>query len=76
MSRLFLDGYRLPAAEQPGLVTRMIGFAVRDCAGLAEIKQITPSSNDPTTLWILAWQTCAAAWMLRHRPLLERAMLA
>ena len=73
--RLFLDGYGLPAAERSGLITRMIEFAVRDCAGLAEVKQITPESNDPTTLWILAWQTRAAAWMLRHRPMLERAML-
>ena len=40
--RLFLDGYGLPAAERPGLVTRMIEFAVRDCAALAELKQITP----------------------------------
>jgi hypothetical protein len=55
--RLFLDGYGLRAAERSGLVTRMIEFAVRDCAGLAEVKQITPESNDPTTLWILAWQT-------------------
>jgi hypothetical protein len=73
--RLFLDGYGLPTAERPGLVTRMIEVAVRDCAGLAKVKQITPESNDPTTLWILAWQTRAAAWMLRHRPMLEQAML-
>lgn len=72
--RLFLDGYGLPSAQRSGLITRMIEFAIRDCAGLAEIKQITPESNDPTTLWILAWQTRAAAWMLRHRPMLERAM--
>jgi hypothetical protein len=73
--RLFLDGYGLPSAARTGLITRMIEFAIRDCAGLAEIKQIAPESNDPTTLWILAWQTRAAAWMLRHRPMLERAML-
>jgi hypothetical protein len=72
--RLFLDGYGLPSVQRSGLITRMIEFAIRDCAGLAEVKQITPESNDPTTLWILAWQTRAAAWMLRHRPMLERAM--
>ena len=53
---------------------RMIEFAIRDCAALAEIKQITPTSTDSTTLWTLAWQTRAAAWMLRHRSLLERAI--
>jgi hypothetical protein len=52
----------------------MVEFAVRDCAGLAEIRRIMPTSNDPTTLWTLAWETRAAAWILRHRPILERAM--
>lgn len=74
--RAFLDGYGLPAADRSGLVTRMIEFAVRDCAGLAEVKQITPDSTDSTTLWILAWQTRAAAWMLRHRSMLQRAIQA
>ena len=63
-----------PYTDEAILVTRMIEFAVRDCAGLATVKQITERSNDSTTLWTLAWQTRAAAWMLRHRPLLERAM--
>ena len=73
--RSFLDGYGLPAADRSGLVTRMVEFAVRDCADLAEARRITPASNDPTTLWTLAWQTRAAAWMLRHRPILERLAL-
>lgn len=72
--RAFLDGYELPAADRAGLVTRMIELAIRDCAALAEIKQITPDSTDSTTLWILAWQTRSAAWMLRHRSMLERAI--
>jgi hypothetical protein len=72
--RSFLDGYGLPTTDRAGLVTRMVEFAVRDCAGLAEVKRITPDSDDPTTLWTLAWQTRAAAWMLRHRPILERSI--
>jgi hypothetical protein len=52
----------------------MIEFAVRDCADLVAARGITPGSDDPTTLWTLAWQTRAAAWMLRHRPTLERSM--
>jgi len=52
----------------------MIEFAIRDCAALAQIKQITPDSTDSTTLWVLAWQTRAAAWMLRHRSMLKRAI--
>jgi hypothetical protein len=55
--RSFLDGYGLPAADRVGLVDQMIEFAIRDCAALAERKQITPTSTDSTTLWTLAWQT-------------------
>jgi hypothetical protein len=72
--RSFLDGYGLPAADRVGLVTRMIEFVIRDGAALAEMKQITPESTDSTTLWTLAWQTRAAAWMLRHRSMLEGAI--
>jgi hypothetical protein len=73
--RAFLDGYGALADDRVGLVDRMIEFAIRDCAALAEIKQITPKSTDSTTLWTLAWQTRAAAWRLRHRSMLERAIL-
>jgi phosphotransferase family enzyme len=70
----FLDGYGMPSDDPAGLVTRMIEFAVGDCAALAEITQITPDSTDSTTLWILAWPTRSAAWMLRHRLMVERAI--
>ena len=72
--RYFLDGYRLPAAERDGLVTRMIEDAIRDCAAEAARAQITPDSRDPAPLWALAWRGRAAAWMIRHRALLENAI--
>jgi hypothetical protein len=72
--RYFLDGYELTAAERGGLVTRMIEYAIRDCA--AEAAQVTPDSADPATLWALAWRSRAAAWMIRHRTLLENAIVA
>ncbi|MEV6151879.1 aminoglycoside phosphotransferase family protein [Nonomuraea sp. NPDC052129] len=74
--RRFLDGYGLSAAERDGFVTRMIEFAIRDCASVAVRSRITPESTDPGPLWALAWQARAAAWMLRHRPLLENALTA
>jgi hypothetical protein len=72
--RLFLDGYRLPAARRDGLVGRMIEYAVRDCANVAVAARITPDSRDPAPLWALAWQARSAAWMIRHRSLLESAI--
>lgn len=72
--RYFLDGYRLPAAERDGLVTRMIEYAIRDCAAEAITARITPGSTDPAPLWALAWRARSAAWMLRHQTMLENAI--
>jgi hypothetical protein len=49
----------------------MIEFAVRDTAGFARRRGITPESADPELLWLLSWQIRAAGWMLTHRALLE-----
>jgi hypothetical protein len=73
---LFLDGYELPRADRRGLVDRLIEVAVRDCAAEAIQAGITPESTDPAPLWALAWRARAASWMIRHRPLLERAIQA
>jgi hypothetical protein len=72
--RFFLDGYQLPAAERAGLVTRMTEFAIRDCAWEAARARVTPESTDAAPLWALAWRARAAAWMLRHRAMLEHAV--
>jgi hypothetical protein len=72
--RGFLDGYELPAAERAGLVTRMIEYAIRSCAWEAVCARVTPESSDTTPLWALAWRARAAAWMLRHRVLLQHAI--
>ncbi|GII54733.1 trifolitoxin immunity protein [Planotetraspora thailandica] len=72
--RLFLDGYELPAADRDGLVSRMIEFAIRDCAAEAAYAGITPESTDPAPMWGLAWRSRAAGWMIRHRALMEHAI--
>lgn len=81
--RRFLDGFELPAAEREGLVTRMIEYAIRYCAGEATQPStrdgtigspITMQSTDPTPLWAMAWRARSAAWMIHHRTLLERTI--
>ncbi|MGH3320187.1 MAG: hypothetical protein ACRDN9_08405 [Streptosporangiaceae bacterium] len=52
--RYFLDGYELPAAGRGGFVTRMIEYAIRDCANVAVQARVTPQSTDPAPLWGLA----------------------
>lgn len=71
----FLDGYELPRRDREGIVGRMVEVAVRDCAREAAESGITQESTDPTPLWGLAWRARSAAWMLRHRTLLERTIL-
>ena len=74
--RYLVDGYRLPVAEREGLVTRMIEYAIRECAAYAVDADVTPGSADPAPLWAMAWRARSAAWMMRHRRLLEDAISA
>ena len=46
-----------------------------DEADLAHITaETTPDQLDPQVPWALAWRVRAAAWQLRHRKVLERAL--
>ena len=57
-------------------VTKMIEYAIRDCAAEAIQAQVTPAQGDSTALWAIAWRARSAAWMIRHRHLLEHATAA
>jgi hypothetical protein len=72
---LFVDGYGLSAKDRAGFVDRLVQTAVLDCANEAVEGRISPDSTDPRWLWALAWRARSAAWMVRHRELLERAIL-
>ena len=72
--RSFADGYRLAAADRRGLVTGMIEYAIRDSAAEAVQARVTPQSGDRGALWAIAWRARSAAWMVRHRSLLENAL--
>jgi Phosphotransferase enzyme family len=72
--RHFADGYRLAAADRPDLVTAMIEYAIRDSAAEAVQAGVTPRAGDRDALWAIAWRARSAAWMVRHRTLLENAI--
>ena len=80
---LFVDAYGMDGVERAQLVTRMIEHAIRDAAneitdagGLKMSKALSFSSavgeSDPA--WALAWRVRSAAWLVRHRRLLEAAI--
>ena len=72
--RLILDGYELQKKERIGFVDKMIEFAVHDAAAQVIGAGVAPETQDASPLWAITWRTRSAAWMLRHRSTLERAV--
>lgn len=72
--RLIVDGYGLSTAQRSGFLDTIIEVAVQDAATQAIEAQVTPDSTDADPLWGLAWRARAAAWMMRNRRPLERAL--
>jgi Ser/Thr protein kinase RdoA (MazF antagonist) len=72
--RCFADGCRLAAADRRGLITAMIEYAIRDTAAEAIQASVTPQGGDHDAMWAIAWRARSAAWMVRHRSLLENAL--
>lgn len=71
---LIVGGYELPRARRISLVDKMIEFAIQDAAAQAAEAHVTPDMRASEALWGITWRTKSAAWMLRHRPVLERAL--
>jgi Ser/Thr protein kinase RdoA (MazF antagonist) len=72
--RLLVDAYELPRDLRSELIQTMIDVATLDAADQAIEGNITPDTTDPTQLWGLAWRTRSAAWMIRNRKILEKAI--
>ena len=73
--RAILDGYGLTARQRPGFVQLMVDFAICDAAWEADDAAVTPGMTaHPQALWAMAWRARSAAWMIRHRRVLEAAL--
>jgi hypothetical protein len=72
--RLMADSYGLDSIERTKLVDTMIAFAISDGADQAIQAAVTPDTQEITGLWAITWRTRAAAWMIRNRALLNRAL--
>jgi hypothetical protein len=79
-ARSILDGYGLPAARRIGFLDAMVEFAVHSARADAVEYGVTAETMSGTTqsgypfVWGITWRTRSASWMLRNRPLLERAL--
>jgi aminoglycoside phosphotransferase (APT) family kinase protein len=89
--RLIVDGYGLAHGARTTLVDHMIEVAVRSAAQEAVDAGVTATATSPAAmgrlgggrptsghdlLWAISWRTRSAAWMMKHRRLLERALLS
>lgn len=72
--RLLVDAYGLPAPERGELAGRIIELAVYSAANEAIEHGITPDTTDCTGMWGVVWRARSAAWLLRHRAELEKAL--
>jgi len=73
--RAIVDAYGLSAGQRRGFFDRIIEYVVSDTAGQADDAAVTPEmTHHPEALWAMAWRARAAAWMLRNRRSLERAL--
>jgi Ser/Thr protein kinase RdoA (MazF antagonist) len=70
--RLLVDAYGVTDFERQHLLDLILTVAVREAAEEAIEAGITPESQGPQ--WGLAWRIRAAAWILRHRAMLEQAL--
>jgi hypothetical protein len=68
------DGYGLPSSRRRGLADQMIEFAICDTAAEADDASVAPeTTTHPTAFWAMAWRARSAAWMIRHRRIVETA---
>ncbi len=69
-----VDAYGLSRRQRDGLVDMMIEHIVRSMAGDTYEANVMPETKESDALWGLTWQARQAAWLLRNRPALERAL--
>lgn len=76
--RAIVNGYGLSRNQRRGFVERMIEFAALAAADEADQAAVTPEqpagTYDPQLVWALAWRVRSAAYMLRHRRVLQNAL--
>lgn len=70
--RLLVDAYGVDPSLRTDLLDMIVEVVVRETAGEAIELGVTPETEGP--LWGLAWRARSAAWILRHRGVLEKAL--
>ncbi len=76
--RAIVDAYGLPARQRRGFMDRIIELVVHETAAEADAANVIPDTKsadcDPQLVWALTWHARGAAWLLRHRRILQQAL--
>jgi len=72
--RAFAEGYGLSRAQRSALPGEMAAFAAHAAAAEARDAHVTRSGGGRDAAWGIAWRARAAAWMLRNRADIARAL--
>lgn len=70
--RLLVDSYGLEPDQRRQMFDLILEVVVRETAEEAIEQRVTPDSHGP--LWGIAWRARAAAWILRHRMILQNSL--
>ncbi|HWV19467.1 MAG TPA: aminoglycoside phosphotransferase family protein [Devosia sp.] len=71
-----LDGYELPRSDRAGFVDLVSNFALLSAANETIEAKVTPETTEATALWAITWRTRSAAWIVRHREVLDRLVIS
>jgi thiamine kinase-like enzyme len=79
--RIFVDAYGLDPARRERFVDQMAEFAIHEArheaveAGVTADTTTAVADNGFPFLWAITWRAKSASWILRHRDLLQRALV-
>ena len=76
--RAIVDAYDLPASKRRAFVTKILELVILETAAEVDCARVTPDTKsadcDPQFAWGVAWHARGAAWILRHRAILQAAL--
>lgn len=72
--RILVDAYGLSTAQRQIFADRLIEVAISAAAHEIIEQNINMESKEADNLWAIAWRTRSAAWMVRNKPMMQKAL--
>lgn len=75
MLRALIDGYELPRIQRRGFFDRIVTYIIHATGAVPDEHNVMRETKESPALWAMAWQSRSAAWMLRNRNVIEKALV-